>query len=106
MRASISRFLLRVSSGHISRKLPAATLLLVLTVALLAWTPSLRESQAAETTAAEALALDQKILTAAKTDSEIMANLTYLSDIIGPRVTGSPALKQANDWTAEKMKSY
>src|SRR5262249_39305754 len=32
--------------------------------------------------------------------------LGYISDIIGPRLTGSPALKRANDWTAEKMKSY
>src|SRR5262249_44787146 len=38
--------------------------------------------------------------------SEIIANLTHLSDIIGPRLTGSPALKKANEWTAEKMKSY
>jgi len=41
-----------------------------------------------------------------KSHSEIMANLTYLSDVIGPRLTSSPALKKANDWTAEKMKAY
>ena len=35
-----------------------------------------------------------------------MANLTYLSDMIGPRLTGSESLKRANDWTIEKMKSY
>src|SRR5205085_1374466 len=34
------------------------------------------------------------------------ANLTYLSDMIGPRLTGSENLKRANDWTAEKMRSY
>ena len=50
--------------------------------------------------------LDQQVIDAAKKGSEIMTNLTYLSDIIGPRLTGSPALKRANDWTAEKMKSY
>src|SRR5262249_12820646 len=55
---------------------------------------------------AEALALDQQIITDAKSGSEIMANLTYLSDIIGPRLTGSGALKRANEWTAEKMLSY
>jgi hypothetical protein len=59
-----------------------------------------------EAASAEALALDQAILTAARKDSEIMANLTYLSDMIGPRLTGSAALKRANEWTAEKMKSY
>ncbi len=55
---------------------------------------------------AEAAALDRKLMAEAKADSELMANLTYLSDIIGPRLTGSPALKRANEWAAEKMKSY
>ena len=35
-----------------------------------------------------------------------MNNLTYLSDQIGPRLTGSANLKRANEWTAEKMKEY
>src|SRR5262249_30887743 len=53
----------------------------------------------------EAVALDKKLMAEAKSGSEIMANLTYLSDIIGPRLTGSAALKRANEWAAEKMKS-
>jgi hypothetical protein len=61
---------------------------------------------AAPAAAAEALALDQKLIAEAKNGSELMANLAYLSDIIGPRLTGSAALKRANDYTAEKMKSY
>src|SRR5205085_4055094 len=55
---------------------------------------------------ADAKALDQKIMTEAKANSQIMANLGYLSDIIGPRLTGSMSLKRANDYTAEKMKAY
>ncbi len=55
---------------------------------------------------AEALALDRRIIDEVKKSPEIMANLTYLSDQIGPRLTGSPALKRANEWAAEKMKSY
>ena len=35
-----------------------------------------------------------------------MPNLTHLSDIIGARVTGSAALRRANDWAVEKMKGY
>jgi hypothetical protein len=54
----------------------------------------------------QALALDQKIISQAKEGSEIMANLTYLSDMIGPRLTGSANLKRANEWAAEKMRSY
>jgi hypothetical protein len=53
-----------------------------------------------------ALTLDKQIIAEAQKGSEIMANLGYLSDMIGPRLTGSPALKRANDWAAEKMKSY
>ena len=42
---------------------------------------------------AEAAALDHKVMDAIKADSEIMANLTYLSDVIGPRLTGSANVK-------------
>jgi hypothetical protein len=57
-------------------------------------------------TAAAALALDRKIIDEAKHGSEIMTNLTYLSDVIGPRLTGSPNLRRANDWAAERMRAY
>jgi carboxypeptidase Q len=53
-----------------------------------------------------AAALDKKIMDEAKNGSEVMATLTYISDIIGPRLTGSPALKRANEWAADKMRSY
>ena len=52
-----------------------------------------------------ATVLDQKLLAAATKDSEILANLTYLCDEIGPRLTGTRNLKQANAWAAETMKS-
>jgi carboxypeptidase Q len=38
--------------------------------------------------------------------SEVMQNLEYLADMIGPRLTGSPAARKANDWTAERFKAY
>jgi hypothetical protein len=53
-----------------------------------------------------AVALDQRVIAEAQKDSQILANLTYLSDMIGPRLTGSPALKRANEWTAEVMRNY
>jgi hypothetical protein len=56
--------------------------------------------------AIDSQALDKKILSEAKNGSEIMANLTYLSDVIGPRLTGSAALKRANEWAADKMRAY
>ena len=53
-----------------------------------------------------ALDLDSKIIADAQKTSEIMKNLGYLSDVIGPRLTGSANLKRANEWTAEVMKRY
>lgn len=47
-----------------------------------------------------------KIVGAEKTSSDMMTNLEYLSDVIGPRLTGSARLKRANDWTAAKMREY
>src|SRR5262249_54169679 len=60
----------------------------------------------AETPADEAVALDKKLLAEAQKGSEILPNLTHLSDVIGPRLTGSAALKRANEWAANKMKEY
>jgi len=38
--------------------------------------------------------------------SEAMQNLEHLTDIIGPRLTGSPAARAANDWTMQRFKDY
>jgi carboxypeptidase Q len=51
-------------------------------------------------------AADAQILAEIRDHSELMANLEYLSDRIGPRLTGSPLLKTANDWTAEMFRKY
>jgi hypothetical protein len=53
-----------------------------------------------------AIELDKKIMAEIKDHSEIMKNLEYISDVIGPRLTGSSNLEKANKWTAEKMKEY
>ena len=33
-------------------------------------------------------------------------DLEYLTDVIGPRLTSSAAMKRANDWTAQKFREY
>jgi hypothetical protein len=38
--------------------------------------------------------------------SQVMQTLSYLTDVIGPRLTGSPNLRRANDWTKDKMASW
>ena len=49
---------------------------------------------------------DAKILAEVKAHNEIMANLEYLSDMIGQRLTGSENLKKANQWTRDRFASY
>ncbi len=51
-------------------------------------------------------ASDAQILKEIHEHSEAMENLEYLSDAIGPRVTGSPQLKRANEWAAEVFRKY
>jgi carboxypeptidase Q len=35
-----------------------------------------------------------------------MTNLSYLCNVIGPRLTGSPNLKRANEWTRDRLASW
>lgn len=55
---------------------------------------------------ATAAELDLSLIAEVKSRSEIMKNLQYISDVIGPRLTGSKNLERANKWTADKMKEY
>src|ERR1041385_5544761 len=63
-------------------------------------------ARTADDDASENTAADAQILSEIRDHSEVMQNLEYLSDSIGPRLTGSSQLKQANEWTAEIMKKY
>jgi carboxypeptidase Q len=38
--------------------------------------------------------------------SQVMQNLHYLTDMIGPRLSASSAMRRANEWTAGRFKSY
>ena len=38
--------------------------------------------------------------------SQVMATLSYLTDVIGPRLTGSPNMKRANEWTRDKLAAW
>src|SRR5689334_16418635 len=38
--------------------------------------------------------------------SQVMETLGMLTDVIGPRLTGSPNLKHANDWTLQQLQSW
>lgn len=51
-------------------------------------------------------AADRAILTEIADHSEQMENLEYLTHKIGSRLTGTEALKRANDWTAQRFRDY
>ncbi len=38
--------------------------------------------------------------------SQVMQTLSYLSDVIGPRLTASPGMKRANDWTKDTLTKF
>ncbi len=38
--------------------------------------------------------------------SQVMATLSYMTDVIGPRLTGSPGMKRANEWTRDRLAAW
>jgi hypothetical protein len=38
--------------------------------------------------------------------SQVMQTLQYLTDVVGPRLTGSPSLKRANEWTRDRLTQW
>jgi len=38
--------------------------------------------------------------------SQVMQTLSYLSDVIGPRLTASPAMKRSNEWTRDQLTKW
>src|SRR5690348_10442558 len=49
---------------------------------------------------------DQKIYDEVRAHSELMKNLEYLTTSIGPRLTGSPQMQRASEWTLQRFKDY
>src|SRR5216117_3226748 len=69
-------------------------------VAALCHRPASAQSLTVDTTGA-GLLIDQAL-----NHSQVMENLQYLTDVVGPRLTGSPAARRANEWTLERFKAY
>ena len=49
---------------------------------------------------------DQKIAGEVKAHSELMKNLEFLTTQIGPRLTGSPQMQTASQWTLKRFQDY
>ncbi|HEY4129703.1 MAG TPA: M20/M25/M40 family metallo-hydrolase [Gemmatimonadaceae bacterium] len=51
-------------------------------------------------------ALIAKMIDEGTNHSHVSADLEYLTDVIGPRLTGSAELRRANAWTEQKFREY
>jgi hypothetical protein len=72
-------------------------------------TPQAASPRTAEQRAAYRKAMedaDQKIAAEVKAHSELVKNLEYLTTQIGPRLTGSPQMQAASDWTLKRFQDY
>jgi len=49
---------------------------------------------------------DQKIAAEVEAHSELVKNLEYLTTRIGPRLTGSPQMQAASEWTLKRFQDY
>ena len=57
-------------------------------------------------TAADEPGVEDRLRAAETQESQILSVLHHLTDIYGPRLTGSPQLKGAQDWSAETMRAW
>lgn len=52
------------------------------------------------------LAMVTRIREEAFDHSKVMETLAHLTDVLGPRLTGSPQLRQANEWTRRQLEAW
>ncbi len=91
--------------------MPKLTLALVASLSLLAQAPAKVEAPKASRPGASyrapsAETPSAKILAELRAHQEAVANLEFLCDEIGPRLTGSERLVKAHDWVEGKMRAY
>jgi len=71
--------------------------------------PATKEAAKAEAKAEPAKALTDpidRIKDEGLNRSQLMATLSHLTDVIGPRLTGSPNLMRANEWTCQILTKW
>jgi hypothetical protein len=80
------------------------TLLLAVSIAFLA--PLATASSAAQQEEKLDYAMIGAIRQEALTNSQAMDHVSWLADVYGPRLTGSPAMDQARDWVISKFEEW
>src|SRR6476619_4420403 len=86
----------------ILRRSTALVLLLILFVSPV----TLLAQQQTQAPAADPNDPVQKIKDEGMNRSQVMQTLSYLSDVIGPRLTASPGMKRSNDWTRDQLMQW
>ena len=91
-----------------TRRRAAAALLLFALLSPHALVTRARQTPPAPTTPAPQPTPDavERIKDEGLNRSEVMQTLEYLTDVIGPRLTGSPALRRANAWTRDRLTAW
>lgn len=79
------------------------TLLLAVALVLV---PAVTAPRAQSGTSPLPAEIEQKIRAEGMERSRIMRTLHFLTDVHGPRVTGSPSLKAAGEWAIKEMESW
>lgn len=84
---------------------PAPTLILTLAATL---TAAAAPAAAAPPAGAEPVDLEMvtRIRDEGLNRSQVMATAAHLTDVIGPRLTGSPAQREASEWTRERLAEW
>jgi hypothetical protein len=95
----------------IVRRYAAIVLLLIFVLSpatLLAQTPAAQPSRgnAPQTPAPDPNDPIHRIKDEGMNRSQVMQTLSYLSDVIGPRLTASPGMKRANEWTRDQLTKW
>ncbi|HET8781062.1 MAG TPA: M20/M25/M40 family metallo-hydrolase [Pyrinomonadaceae bacterium] len=85
----------------IVRRYAAIVLLMIFLVS-----PATLLAQTAQTPAPDPNDPIQRIKEEGTKRSEVMQTLSYLSDVIGPRLTASPGMKRANEWTRDQLTKW
>ncbi len=87
---------------------PRITLSLSLSLlpALLLTAPAASRAQQTPAPAASATDAISRIKDEGLNRSHVMQTLSYLTDVIGQRLTGSPSMKRANEWTRDTMTDW
>jgi hypothetical protein len=86
----------------------AAVAFLIITLVAPTTTFSQQPTATPQGTQAQAPAVDpndpiERIREEGLKRSQVMETLSYLTDVIGPRLTGSPNMKRANEWTRDRL---